>query len=316
MFIRRILFKHSRKLRCTPEIGRTRRVKLVEALKGREYREFSILGSLLLTTFLFVVFSSPAISQGTDNNFDQTYSEYTKKVEEYKRTRDEYVLARSQYLKFKTLTAQNNAKEATKRMLEARDNVVVLYLQSIKAKVNETKGIDDPTEEGLFIRLDEEISWFSDHKAKLSSAGTLDDLVSDSNLAKGRWKSAAPLIYESLAVISSGKINDFQERLTNIFNGVKGKMNEIGKEEREEYKFSSRKIQIIDRWIFETENRITRSEGKQTEALEIISEYAGGKKNEAKLFEDALIILDEAKQYSKEGSSFLKEIIREIKTAE
>lgn len=270
-----------------------------------------LFGFLVNLFFYFVVPSE--ISSQTD--FANAYKEYTLRVESYKVAHDEYILARSQYLKFKTLTSENNAKEATIRMLEARDEVLIKYLVALKVRIDEIKGTSNETRESLFLRLDEEMKWFLDHKDHLSSAGTLDDLVSDSDKAKKRFESIDPLIYEALSTISSGRLNNLKERLNNIFSDVRNKINEIKEEEREEYKFSTRKIQIIERWISETESRIARGEEKRAEAKTLISGITGKGKSVDR-YNEVLTKLNEGQQYFREASLNVVEIISEIKTAE
>ena len=248
--------------------------------------------------------------------FDNAYQEYSLEVEEYHNAHDEYVLARSQYLKFGTLTSTNNAKDAAIAMLQARDDVVISYFKAVKEKAAETQGIPDATRDALNIRIDEETNWFSDHRGHLSSAGSLDDIVTDSDEASMRFESAEPLIYEALSDVASGKISRFRERLNEIFSSVSTKVGEIREEERDEFAFSTRKLEIIDRWIFETENRITRSEEKQAEADAKIMEFSVENKRNASSHIEVLSTLGESQQYLKEASLFVKEIIREIKTAE
>lgn len=248
--------------------------------------------------------------------FDNAYQEYSLEVEEYRNAHDEYVLARSQYLKFRTLTSTNNAKDAAIVMLQARDDVVISYFKAVKEKAAETQGIPDATRDALNIRIDEETIWFSDHRGRSSSAGSLDDIVKDSDEAKKRFESVDSLIYEVLSDVASGKISRFRERLNESFSSVSTKVGEIREEERDEFSFSTRKLELIDRWIFETENRITRSEQKQAEADEKITEFSGEKKKNAPTHNEVLSILGESQQYLKEASLFVKEIIREIKTAE
>lgn len=248
--------------------------------------------------------------------FDNAYQEYSLEVEEYRKAHDEYVLARSQYLKFGTLTSTNNAKDAAIVMLQTRDDVVISYFKAVKEKAAETRGIPDATRDALNIRIDEETNWFSDHRGRLSSAGSLDDIVKDSDEASMRFESVEPLIYEALSDVASGKISRFRERLNETFSSVSTKVGEIREEERDKFAFSTRKLELIDRWIFETENRITRSEEKQAEAEAKIMEFSGEKKRNVPIYNEVLSTLAESQQYLNEASLFVKEIIREIKTAE
>ena len=273
---------------------------------------------LFTLTFVAVLtiyfLSSQVIYSQGPTEFDRLYQEYSIKVEEYRRAHDEYILARSQYLKFKTLTSQNTAKEKTAVFLEARDEVVISYIRALKERLKETQGVPDATRDGINVRLDSEISWFSDHKGRISGAGSLDDLVSDSDEAKKRYEQIEPLLYEALSIISSGKVNRFRERLDETFSSVSQKVTQIREEDREEFKFDTRKLEIIDRWIFDTEGRIIRSQEKQVEADLLISKFPSLKKKGASNYNEVLEVLAESQQYLKEATLFVKEIIREIKT--
>jgi len=272
---------------------------------------------LYLSLIVFVISLVLIISnQVSAQGYVDAFGKYSGASEEYRKAHDEYVLARSQYIKFGTLTSQNNAKDATIEMLQARDDVLVTYLTAVKEKINETKGVEDAAKESLNFRLNEEITWFGNHLEKQPSAGTLDDLANDSDEASERFSDTTPLIYEALFEISSGKVNDFQERLNSVFEGTRIKANQIKEEDRKEYKFSSRKVQLMDRWVLETENRAVRSEEKQQEAYEKIATLEQESRDKQRIYNEGLVLLNESQQYLKEASSFVKEIIKEIKTAE
>jgi hypothetical protein len=271
---------------------------------------------VIIIGILFLNSLNIVYSQENDDKFNQAYREYSLVSEDYRKAHDDYVLSRSQYLRFKTLTSQNKAKESTLTMLRSRDEVLIKYLTALKTKAEGEEGIDEGTLQALVLRLNEEIGWFSDHRDRLSSAGTLDDLVTDSENARVRYEAITPFIYEVLVGISTGKVNNFDERLDSIFGDTKDKVNKIKEEDRDAYKFSNRKIQIIDRWIFETESKITRSEEKRGEATEKIGEFGERTVQDVKIYNNILDTLGQSQLYLKEASSFVKEIIREIMTAE
>jgi hypothetical protein len=275
-------------------------------------KKFCIAFGLILLVVLGIV-ESKVYSQGP-TQYDKFYQEYSLKVEEYRRNREEYILARSQYLKFKTLTSQNTAKEKTIIFLQARDEVLVSYIKTVIERIKEVQGIPDATRDAIITRLNDEATWFSDHKERVTGAGSLEDLVSDSDEAKKRHEDIEPLLYEALAVLSSGKVNRYRERLDDTFISVKGKVNEIREEVKPEYQFETRKLEVIDRWIFDTEGRITRSQEKLLEADGLTSEFPTSKSRGITNYDGVLTVLGESQQYLKEASLFIREILREIKT--
>ncbi len=273
------------------------------------------LAVVLFSFVLALFFTTPTYSQSS-SEFDQAYKTYTLSGEEYRKAHDEYILARSQFIKFETLTSQNNARDATIKMLEQRDQVVVDYLLTLIARIKETEGIQETAANNITSRLNDEITWFSDHKGRLSSAGSLDDLVEDSEEASERFVGINNLIYETLSTISLGKENNYRTRLEKSFNDTRDKVNKIKEEDRAEYSFSTRKLQNIDRWVFDTENRLARSAAKQAEAEALFEDFTKNRKDHSSTYNDILKSLGESHQFLKDASLFVKEIIREIKTAE
>ena len=274
------------------------------------------LGLSLRIRYVYSQTPSPAVVEENDE-FDEAYTSYLKGVEEYQIVHNEYILRRSQYLNFKTLKSQQDAHDATVKMLQARDNVVIIYLVALKARLQEAIGIAPARSEGLKIRIDEERGWFTEHRNEVSSAGTLDDLVSDSNEAEKHFLSVEPLFYEILSVIAQGRITDFTERTDELTMQVDAKVEQIRSDDRSEYTFSSDKFSVLDRWMFEAENRVTRSKEKQIEADVNILDYS--RKRGGSIISNYNSIsstLGEAQLFLKEANTFLKEIIREIKTAE
>ncbi|KKQ41381.1 MAG: hypothetical protein US60_C0042G0014 [Microgenomates group bacterium GW2011_GWC1_37_8] len=150
----------------------------------------------------------------------------------------------------------------------------------------------------------------------MSSAGTLDDLVKESNLASNHYNLIQPLFYEVLAVISQGRIYYYNDRTDEMLSRVRGKVEQIRGEERDEYRFSSEKQQVLDRWMFESEGRFSRSKEKQVEVDAIVLDFIRKRGSLLTNYNSVVSKLGEAQLFLKESNTFILEIIREIKTAE
>lgn len=270
---------------------------------------------LLFPTLSFSQTASESASKDQTNSssFDKAFQEYLSKSDEYDSAHQDYVLKRAQYLRFGTLKSQEDAQKSTLSMLQSRDEVVVAFISALRQRLEEAVGVSDSKRQSLDFRLSEESSWFSNHGATMASAGSLKDLIKDSDEAKDRYTAFQPLVYETLATVSLGRITDFQERTNDSYDRIKSKVEEIKKEEREEYKLSENKTQVIDRWLFESNNRIVRGQEKQNEAdskLTNLGQIPGAAFSE---YNNSLSLLGEAQLFYKEASSFLKEVIHEIK---
>ena len=272
---------------------------------------------LIIVTFSLLIFTKGVSSQEvSEPTFDKAYKDYSESLEQYRQAHEEYLLARSQYLQFKTLKSKSDAQEKTANMLMARDEVVIRYLIILRSRLKDALGTTDEKLLNLNLQIDTEINWFEGHKKNLRSAGTLEDLVSDSDEAKDRFEKDEVVFYEVLSNVSSGKVINFRKRMNEIFSNLKAKLSEIYSADDPEYKLSAEKIATIDRWILEVEGRIVRSEEAQLEADDLLSKLQKLMRIDNFTYGEIISVLGQSNQYLKESSSFIREILREVKTAE
>jgi hypothetical protein len=276
---------------------------------------------ILLFISLFVV-ETPLYSQEppvepSQASFEEIYADYVESVDEYNEAHGDYLLRRSQYLKFQSLKSKQDAFDATLEMLQKRDDVVISYLDVLEVKLEDGVGISDDRKDGLYLRINDEREWFTNHRENLSTTGSLDDLVSDSENAATKWFEIDPLAYEIMSVLSIGKITKFNDRFDKIFSDTKDKLTIIREDEREGYGLSSSKIQLLDRWVFEADGRIVRSKEKKEEVKNLIEDIMKVKKSSASSkYNNIVEKLTEAKLYMNEAISFVEEIIEQLKIEE
>ena len=262
---------------------------------------------ILVFAFMVSLFSPIVLSQEGRFDFERAYQDYSYNYGVYRRAHNDYILARGQYLTYQTLKSKTNAQGMTLKMLQARDEAVITYLTAIRLKLVETDGVSDFEKEVLFTRIDAEVEWYKGHKSSLPSAGSLEDLVESSREAEGRYKSTEVLLYQALTAILVGKENGFRIELSGIIEEVKAKVAEI----RQNQDKNTRKV---ERWILESENRLTRSQEKQFSAQDEVSRLKERERNKYKSYNEAQSRIKESHQYLKEASSFLKEIVDDLKT--
>jgi len=266
--------------------------------------------AFLISLFLSVIAFQRVGAQETveDFNYEKAYQDYIYTQNIYSKNHADYLLARGQYLQAGTLAAQTKARDATSLMLQSRDDVMTTYLTAVRLRLSESTGVTDSTKEAWYTRVDNEISWYEDHKSRLPSAGTLDDLVNDSDDAVDQFDEITEgLIYEGLTTITIGKVVTFRDQVTDILERLKTKIAEVKAN-------GDIDTTIIDRWVLETENKLTRSIEKQVEAQGLISDLQDPKKKDKQnIYNDAISRLQESTQFLKEANNFNNEIIQRIK---
>lgn len=259
--------------------------------------------------------SSPAPSATEEPfTFSRAYKDYVFTYDVYKKSHSDYLLAKAQYEAAKTLASQTKVRDATVVLLQSRDDVVVTYLTALRLKLAESEGISETDRDGLYTRLDSEVAWFQNHKASIPSAGTLADLTTDSKEASDHFVTTTPLIYELLATIPFGKVDTIRMSATQVLSQTKTKVSEIRAN-------GDHDTTVTERWILETENKLTRSLDKEIEAQTMIASLpikskTGQKENKEQSYNEVIAKLTESLQFLKEASNFMREILKQIKTAQ
>ena len=267
--------------------------------------------TIILATALIISSSlaqSPEVTTTAAPEFDynKAFQDYYYTTGIYNRYFDDYQSARAKYFQITTLATEDAAREATSKMLTARDDVIVTYLTAIRMKLRETSGLTEEDKNTTFDRIDTEITWYKDHKTQVPSAQTLSDLVTDSDEAKSHYLLTKAVVYFALIQVAEGKIDYFRNQLNENISDLKVKIGEI----REN---GDKNVIPVEHAIIDIENKVQRSRDKEVEAIDRIN-LARGDVNATIVYEDSLARMQESFLYLKEVNSNLREIIKQIKT--
>lgn len=268
---------------------------------------------VIVATVLFLALMVSPVKAQEEAPFDylRAYQDYVFTQDVYNNAHSEYLLAKAQYEQAGTLVAQTRAREATVAMLQARDDVVTTYMTAVRMKLVEAEGVSDIIKNGLYSRVDAEITWFKDHKNRLSSAGTLEDLAEDSDEARDRFELSEAVSYEVLSNIPIGTLSVMRAETNGILTEINTKISQVSAD--------GKNMSVAERWAFEVSNKITRSLDKEIEAQGVIPQLVGdnkqGRKNDKRaLFNNVIFKLEESRQFLRDALGFMKEVMREITT--
>ncbi len=258
---------------------------------------------------------TPSTQSGTGGqatpefDYERAYKDYVFALDVYETAHSDYLLTRAQYLQAKTLIAETRARDSASSMLEARDDVVITYLRTLRMKLAGVKGVTGVTRDGYLSRLDTELGWFLGHEERISSVGTLQDVVKDSNEAGEQFaRVTEPLSYEVLSIIALGELGLVREDIGLLLGDIKVKTSLIRLK-------GDHDVQTVERWILAAENKITRALDKEIEAQISVQKIIEPKRGPS-VYTNVLLRADESLQFLKEASSNMREIIRAIRTKE
>lgn len=266
---------------------------------------------LLIFFFAFTLLLLYSFTLAHSQNFDfnTAYNNYLTTYNQYRIAHDEYVTASQAYLNYQTLTSQNEAFSKTLKMLELRDEVVKTYLAAIRLKLAETTKITNYEQNVFYLKLDNEINWYSEHRDSLPSAGNLEDLLDTSTEAQQKYRETEVFIYPVLGAILGGKETNLRDKINRNLETIKSKLAEIKQK-------GDKNTATAERWLLEAENRLVRSSQKQISAQKTLSQIKTYDSDKERTYSQAQLTLGESHQYLKEANSNLRELIAEVKNAD
>jgi hypothetical protein len=260
---------------------------------------------LFLFLFCLIFFLS---KKKVSADYASDYQNYINKTGSYQITYNSYLVARSAYFAAQSLDSKDKAMKATLAMLQARDNLIVAYLNALKTKIQNTKGIDDANKISFGSLIDTEISWYNAHNLRLPSAGSLEDLVADSDEAKSQFNnSTLTLIYRSLVTLGVGNNSFIRGELRNEIILVQSKIDEIKANQDKD-------VGSIERLLIDVKNKLDRSEVKDADANNFINAIKPNDQQKENIFQDVEANLADSNSYLKEANQGLLQIITQIKS--
>ncbi len=236
------------------------------------------------------------------------YQNYLTSVGTYNSLFGDYVTARANYLASGSIDSQDKAREATLKMLQARDVLLVSYLTALNSRIDSQRGISDGDKNSLKGQISNEINWYSLHNNKLPSAGNLDDLVSDSDEAKVRFNDFTTLlVYRSLVNLGVAQNSSIRGDINSQIDNVKSKISEIKSN-------GDKDTSTIERSLVDVENKIARSQDKDNASLNIVNSIRPNSFNTLSDFQESQQDLTDSQAYLREATRGLLQIITQIKT--
>lgn len=268
---------------------------------------YAILPTIILFFSLGVVFAQSPTA--IPNEYATAYQDYLNKGGEYQASHNDYQIARSTYLASQSLDSKEKAQQATLKMLQARDTLVSAYLNAIKVKIKITSGITDADRSSYSGQLDSEISWYNSHNNRLASAGSLEDLVADSTEAQNQFGSSTLLlVYSSLTTLGIGNNSFIRGELKDQIAILQAKITEIKANQDKD-------VSGIERSIVDIQNKLDRSQTKDSDAKNLILNIKATDQNKNNDFQDAQSDIVNSNLYLQEATQGLLQIITQIKTA-
>jgi len=245
------------------------------------------------------------VTNAQTSDYQKAYQDYISSLNLYRDSHFKYQTAKNEYLAYRTLNAETKAFEATREMLQKRDEGLQSYLRALRLRLEETTAITNYKENLSYLKLDSEIGWLSIHKDSIRGASSIEDLINISSQLEEKYPSLELLAYQTLGIIISARENSLRERVSTQTEKIAEKINQM--------KSEGENVEKLQRWMAEAKKKISTSSEKQTEAELKIKEIEVNDSSKLSSFNEAQMSYEQSNQYLKEAVSYLIEIVEEVK---
>lgn len=179
---------------------------------------------LVLSAIVFGVLCLAVLKtvQAQSLTFDRAYQDYQFNLTIYDTAYSDYQNAKTAYLDNPTLALKETARQKTYTMLVDRDQLMVVYLTALRARIAELPGLSPEDKGNIFSKIDPDVNFYVNHKGSFHSDDSLDQLFATASESQSQYKKTTSLIVEeSLFDISLGQVEGLRIEHEQIFTGLK-----------------------------------------------------------------------------------------------
>jgi hypothetical protein len=269
-----------------------------------------------LYTLFFILYTPVVSAQDSltptpvSSDFDAAKTDYLHAYDQYRLDHISYVAARSAYLQYQTEITKAQAIQATQRMLNSRQTVIIKYLTTLKSRLQASPGLTQEELDTSTIDLNTKIDWLNQRAQLFNDAETLDDLVKLSKEIEKDYQEIELISYQVLGKILLAKDRVLRQSVTDLHQLVNDQVIRA----REE---GFIKTTVMERWLLDAQDRIELSQLKESQALAQLADIKERDKTPTKVkkFTEYQIQIDQVNQYLKEATQLMLETIQQMKHA-
>jgi len=250
---------------------------------------------IILPFFLPLIFllAKPILA-----DFDQALSDFRYQLSEYATLHNNYQVSKANYLQFKSLPAEKDAFENTKKVLISRNKTLESYFFLLQEKLNQTQNSIE-TEDFLDVsqKIAQKEDFLKNQIQELEKAQIISQLETISKDLEGKIEEFKDLSEEasSLVILS-------QLRLTfQLHQDLQQKIFKVIEENPQAVKDKA----LIDRWMEESNNKAQNGIAERNKARETLHQFL-----QKEAYNKSLILL-KLKEQLKTSKDFLQQAIEE-----
>lgn len=262
-------------------------------------------GSVRLLTALVVLVllgaTFLALPSPTRASYSQAYSDYTYAYNQYRSSHDAYLISKSTFATYRTLTAQTDAIDKLRTVLQNRNTLMSVYYDLLQEKMADVPTIDSQSKGTFFNVKESEKKWLNEQKIKIDAAASLEDLNKISGEFEGRYPQMDTETKQAVGSILIAKITGYTNRWDKLSTDLSNELKVIGNDGED--------TAGGQRGIISARNKRDLSSTKIDEAKAVLWPRYSSYTIDLLASQQKLI---ESTQYLREATSYLLEVVKDI----
>jgi len=201
--------------------------------------------AFIIFLLLFHPFSVSAAS-------DTSYKDYLYQYDIYRQVQTEYQTAKTSYEKFKSLSSETTATDATRRFLTQRNILVRTYILVLKDKLSQQTSLDAGMRQQFQDTLQSEITLLNDDIQSIASTQTLGDVLNATTSFDTHYSAFQLTVTKTQLLLSLGRVHAVYLKFVSLINSIQSL-----KPLYEPY-LSPQKLHTVNQWITQITDKKTQ----------------------------------------------------------
>ncbi len=269
----------------------------------------------LLSKILLAIMLSLAVAPGANAqtlkdidstakaNYEQARQTYLNEVAAYKQAKLNFETAKQKLARFKSVENKAAYRDAVQTFLSKSVSVLIKYLEALKNKASNVRGISDSERADIIAYIDTDINWLKEKQIVLSGTLTDEQLKSEAIAIRDYWKNIKTTFKKGVADIWIARVNYVISGAEEFSAKVSGKIDELKAEGTDTSK--------LETWLADLNKNIATAKEKVALAKERRANITDV--NFEQMVKEIHTFVQDANQYIRKSHANLVQIVQEMK---
>jgi len=180
----------------------------------------SALTLLIILTLYVPAAAQEAATEESLNPIERSRQDYLFQFANYNDAHDVYQTAKEAYQKFGTIASQQEAIQATKKVLALRAEVLRTHFELVKLTLLNLRDMDEGLRTAQIGKIEATQAFLTTHKENIERTNSTSEVNAESLRIERESEAMNDLAYETLTLILTGQAQGLETRTRLLLDGV------------------------------------------------------------------------------------------------